>query len=92
MTVKLREFGSSFATRQRARDVTRLLSDLPAEEVDVSDVLCSPSFLAEFLQTLTETRDVTITTDDAAMASKLRRLATQLMLTDKVQVRPVVSV
>ena len=57
----------------------------------MNDVLCSPSFLAEFLTRLTVSGNITVTTHDALMVAKLTQLATQLALADKVQIRPSVA-
>lgn len=91
MTIKLRDFGSSFATRERAREVIMALPGGHASSVDLDGVLCSPSFLAEFLSRLTVTDSITVTTNDPGMADKIGRLTVQLGLGPKVKLNCAVS-
>lgn len=85
MIIRLREHGTSFATRERARTLLASLGD-GAARVDFDDVLCSPSFLAEFILGLTRRSTLTAMTNDEIIAQRLRRIVSQLRLTDSVRI------
>ncbi len=89
MPFKLREYGTSFATRERAREIAEgLLQRQHARVVlDLSDVMCSPSFLAELLVRLAaRAKSIVLVDCDREMAMKVSRLITQLDLSGRVSV------
>ena len=89
--LKLRDFGSSFATRERARELIHALPGAHASSIDLDGVLCSPSFLAEFLTSLTAAGRISVATTDPVMAAKVERMMVQLGLADKIELRCTVS-
>ncbi len=55
MTLELRRYGTTFATRQKAREVTaRLPSKGQAVSLNAAGVMASPSFISELLLALSE--------------------------------------
>ena len=91
MTIRLRDYSASFATREKAREVIASVPGGRIADVDVDGVLCSPSFLAELMVQLTKNSDLTVTTTDRTMADKVERLSSQLGLTGKISVHFAVS-
>lgn len=87
MAIRLRDYGTSFATRERATDIVAQLSDLKTVEIDFQGVLCSPSFLAEFMVQLASSKESVVLCPDQAMAPKMEMLAKQLKVSDVVTVR-----
>jgi hypothetical protein len=82
MTIRLRAHGKSFATRQRARDIAALVNEDDHEfRFDVSDVVASPSFVAELLGLLCSPEH-TVVVDGASeyMATLVERVSNQLKL------------
>lgn len=90
MIIRLSERGTSFATRERARELLGTF-DGDTFRVDFDDVLCSPSFLAEFMLGLTSRGEVTALTSDGMIAQRLRRIVSQLRLTEAVRVEHTVA-
>ena len=89
--LKLRDFGSSFATRERARELIRALPGEHTSSIELDGVLCSPSFLAEFLTRLTAAGPISVATTEPVMAAKLERMMIQLGLADKIELSCTVS-
>lgn len=82
----LAEFGSSFATRERAREVAAKLPPGRGEiTLDVTGAMLSPSFLAELLVALAAEGNVRIksrASDDQTVTMAFR-LARQLGIDEK---------
>ncbi len=87
MLTRLRDYGNSFATRERATDIVANLDPTKAVEIDFQGVLCSPSFLAELMVQLARTKKSVVLCPDQAMAPKMEMLAKQLNVSDVVTVR-----
>jgi len=89
--LRLRDFGSSFATRERARELIRVLPGQHVSSVDLDGVLCSPSFLAELLTGLTAAGRIRVATTEPVMAAKVERMMIQLGLADTIELSCTVS-
>lgn len=92
MELALKPNGSSFATRERARQIVAAYV-FDGEEVflDVADTLASPSFLAELFVNLSERAShVIVVGADQFQARTISRLAKQLGLEDRVKLAELV--
>lgn len=89
MTVTLRSYSHSFATRGLAREILQSIQPESPQTlaVDFTDVMASPSFLAEFFQGLVE-RGVTVVLVglDDFQANTASRLIRQLGLSQRVSI------
>lgn len=86
MSLILADIDSSFATRERAREIAASYSDGDLV-IELDSVFVSPSFLAELI-TLIETRGpVTVRAEAASFNLQLaRKLVSQLQLANSVNV------
>lgn len=91
MPIALRSWSRSFATRERAREIARhvLAASDPEPTIDFAGVMVSPSFLAEFLQTLVTggTRPTLVGLNDLQVQNA-ERLLKQLHLAGSVRIDP----
>ncbi len=86
--IPLRSFGTSFASRERAREVAAALSSASTSPVtlDLSGALLSPSFLSEILlQLAARFGSVTLTGCDQHTRGMITRIVPYLGLDNKVQ-------
>jgi hypothetical protein len=89
MSVVLRSWSRSFATREKAREIatTVLESTGPRPIVDFEGVMVSPSFLAEFLHQLVENgRQPVLVGLDEDQSRTAVRLVKQLHLDGSVKI------
>jgi len=82
MELRLRDHSTTFATRERARElIAELGHSQEAIELNVEAVMVSPSFAAELLTGLAGTRpSVTVVGADEYAHTTLARLVEQLQL------------
>jgi hypothetical protein len=88
MRIRLSDYGSSFATRARAREIVALADVSGAAiELDLSGVMATPSFLAEILVAVVELGAVSLISEqpDSATFISAARLAEQLGLGNRVK-------
>ena len=92
MSLTLATIDSSFATRERAREVASRVTAWPVT-VDVSGVFVSPSFLAELLTTLVQRGTVDVVGDEESSFNLhlATKLIPQLGLSEAVCVQSLAS-